>query len=105
MNTVFTAYTARSHQFQIRFIGQRGRLERIAGLAARKMLPGHAAQFRVNGRDQLAERFFIAITPGSEQRADVPWSLSGHASAILPKKIRPWLYFLSSVPGIKAGGI
>jgi hypothetical protein len=75
MGTVFTANASRSHQLQIRFIGQSGRLERMTGLAALKMLPGHAAQFRVNGGDQLAERFFIAITPRSEQRADVPWAI------------------------------
>ena len=49
---------------------------------------GDAPQLRVNGRHQAAKRLFIAIPPGGDQSADVPWTFGRHACATLPKNIQ-----------------
>src|ERR1017187_6645600 len=78
---VLTANAARSNQLEVSLIGQGGRFQRVTGGATPQLLPRDSPQLRVDERHQVAQSFFVAVTPGSQQPTDVPWIFLGHAGA------------------------
>src|SRR5579864_6603978 len=81
MNAAFAADAARPDQFEIRLIGQSGRLQRMTGGPAVQMLPGDASQLRIDQRHQPIEGLFIALAPSGEPAADILWTRVRHAGA------------------------
>src|ERR1700732_2918267 len=73
VHAVLASDTARANQFEVSLVRQGGGLQRLAGLSVAQVLPGDAAQFRVNGRNQAAEGLFITVSPGGNQSADISW--------------------------------
>jgi hypothetical protein len=55
----------------------------VTGGAATQVLPRDSPQLRIDERYQVAQRFFIAVVPGSEQPADVLWTFLSHPVEIL----------------------
>src|SRR3954462_11465351 len=70
VDAVLATNPTRSKKLKKSFIGQSGRLKRMAGGAAPQVPPRDSAEFRIYGRHHLAKCLFIAIVPGEEQLTD-----------------------------------
>ena len=86
MYAVFAVDTSRANQFEVSLIGQGGRLQCVASLAAYQMPPGDSAEFRIDQGQEAVERQFIALTPGGNQTANVSRRLARHSDADLTTK-------------------
>jgi hypothetical protein len=56
-----------AHQAQVRFVNQRGRLERMAGPFALHVRASHPAQLVVDQGNQLIGRFLVAVAELCQQ--------------------------------------
>jgi hypothetical protein len=71
MHSAFASDISRANQLKVSLIGQCGRLETVAGLAAGHVSSRNLTQLRVNQRHQEVERVFISLAPGGNQPAYV----------------------------------
>jgi len=60
-----------AHQSQVRFMDQRGRLERLPGLLLCQLLGGKLAQLVVDQRQQLLGRMGIALLDGGQDVGNI----------------------------------
>src|SRR5215469_10432086 len=78
VDAAFTRDATSPDKFQVHFIGQSSRLEGLPSVPAAQVLPGDAAQLRINKRNQVTKGRRIAAPPSSDQAARIRMILLRH---------------------------
>ena len=86
MRTVLAADSPGAHELQVRLVGQRRRVDALAGVTAGEVAARDPPQRRVDEIHQAVERSRLAFGPGGEHPRDVVRVLVRHVRSSVPEE-------------------